>query len=226
MTTLKNALLATSLLAALGFVDPASAQAQTTADAPVGKAAGTFMIRGRLIGLIPENSSSSFSGAINTGNVSTSNAVMPEVDLSYFVTDDIALELIAATTRHEVYADNSPLGSHYHIGSTWVLPPTLLAQYHFNPRERFSPYVGAGVNVSFYYGTSPANNAVTQLAMKPGVGAAIQAGFDYNVSGHWFANFDVKQIFLNAAASANNGAVHAKMALNPTVIGAGIGYRF
>jgi outer membrane protein len=164
-------LLATSLLTALAFADVATAQAQMTDDAPVGKTAGTFMIRARIIGVIPENSSSSISGAINSGSVSTSNAVMPEIDFSYFLTDNIAMELIAATTQHDLYADNSPLGSHYHVGSTWVLPPTLLVQYHFSPHERFSPYVGAGLNVTFFYNTSPANNAVTQLAMKNGVGA-------------------------------------------------------
>ena len=79
---MKRFLLATSLLSAMALAHVASAQAQTAADAPVGKAAGTFMVRGRVIGLIPQNSSSSISGAINTGTVSTSNAVMPEVDVS------------------------------------------------------------------------------------------------------------------------------------------------
>ena len=223
---MKRFLLATSLLSAMALAHVASAQAQTAADAPVGKAAGTFMVRGRVIGLIPQNSSSSISGAINTGTVSTSNAVMPEVDVSYFFTDNIALELIAATTKHDAYADNTPLGSHYRVGSTWVLPPTVTLQYHFMPHERFSPYVGAGVNVSFFYGTTAANNAVTQLAMTTAVGPAIQAGFDYNFSGRWFGNFDVKQIFYTTTASINNGAIKAKTALNPTVIGAGIGYRF
>ena len=223
---MKKYLLATSLLSALALAHLAPAQAQTADDAPVGKAAGTFMVRARLIGLIPENSSSAISGAINTGTVSTSNAVMPEVDFSYFFTDNIAVELIAATTQHDLYADNTPLGSHYHVGSTWVLPPTITAQYHFMPHEKFSPYVGVGLNVSFFYGTSPANNAVTQLAMKTAVGPAVQAGFDYNFSGHWFANFDVKQIFYTTTASIDNGLIHAKTALNPTVIGAGIGYRF
>ena len=222
---MKRLLLASSLLTGLAFAGIAPAMAQDS-DAPVGKAAGTFMIRGRVIGVIPQNSSSSISGAINTGSVSTSNSVAPEADFSYFITDNIALELIAATTKHDLYADNTPLGNHYRVGSTWVLPPTLLLQYHFMPKERFSPYIGAGLNVSFFYSTSPANNAVTQLAMSNNVGAAVQAGFDYNISGHWFANVDVKQIFVNTTASINGGAIKARTALNPTVVGVGLGYRF
>ncbi len=220
---MKKLLLATSLLSALALGVSAPARAD---DTPVGKAAGTFMIRARVLGVIPENTSSSLSGAINTGSVGTSNTVTPEVDFSYFITDNIALELIAATSKHDLYAKNSPLGSSYHVGSTWVLPPTLLLQYHFLPHEKFSPYVGVGLNASFFYSTSPANNAVTQLAMTNNVGAAVQAGFDYNFSGHWFANVDVKQIFVSTSASINNGLIRAKTQLDPTVVGAGIGYRF
>ncbi len=219
---MKKYLLATTLLAAMAAAQPASAQTEA-GDAPVGKAGGTFMVRGRIIGVIPLNSTSSIS--VIGGKVETSNTVMPEVDFSYFLTDNVAFELIAATTKHDLYAANSALGARTKVGSTWVLPPTLLLQYHFFPKERFSPYVGVGLNVSFFYGTSAAAG-INQVAMKNGVGAAIQAGFDYNFSGNWFANFDVKQIFVSTTASINGGAIHAKTALNPTVIGAGIGYRF
>ncbi|MGE0418182.1 MAG: OmpW family protein [Acetobacteraceae bacterium] len=230
---MKHLLLATTLMGALAAALPAAAQStaptmtmsaatQAAADAPVGKAANTFMIRGRLIGVIPLNSNSSID--VIGGTVSTSNAVAPELDFSYFITDNIALELIAATTKHSIYANNSALGSKFKVGTTWVLPPTLLLQYHFMPKERFSPYLGVGLNVTWFYATQPANG-LTSLAMKPNVGVALQAGFDYNFSGHWFANFDIKQIFLNANASVN-GAIQAHTALNPLVIGAGIGYRF
>ena len=221
---MKTVLLAATFLAAVAGLGPALAQ--TTEDPPVGKQAGTFMIRARAIGVIPLNSSSSIS-AIG-GKVETSNAAAPELDFSYFLTDNVAVELIAATTKHTLYAKNSALAPNgsVNVGSTWVLPPTLLLQYHFMPKERFSPYIGAGLNVSFFYSSSPSGGAINQLAMKNNVGAAIQAGFDYNISGHWFLNFDVKQIFVNTTASINGGAVKAKTALNPFVVGAGIGYRF
>lgn len=218
---MRHLLLATTLLAALAAAAPASAQAD--ADAPVGKAANTFMIRGRIIGVIPLNAGSNIS--VIGGNVTTSNAVAPEVDFSYFLTDSLALELIAASTKHNIYASNSALGGNVKVGSTWVLPPTLLLQYHFQPKEKFSPYIGAGINATWFYATQGAG-IVTSLAMKPNVGVAVQAGFDYNFSGHWFANFDVKQIFLSASASINGGAIKASTSLNPLVVGAGIGYRF
>lgn len=218
---MRHLLLATTLLAALAATTPALAQSDS--EAPVGKAANTFMIRGRIIGVIPLNSGSNIS--VIGGQVGTSNAVAPEVDFSYFLTDNMALELIAASTKHSLYANNSALGGSVKVGTTWVLPPTLLLQYHFMPKEKFSPYVGAGINATWFYATQ-GTGIVTSLGMKPNVGVAVQAGFDYNFSGHWFANFDVKQIFLSASASINGGVIRANTSLNPLVVGAGIGYRF
>ena len=51
------------------------------------------------------------------------------------------------------------------------------AAYHFLPHERFSPYIGAGINATFFYGAQAAGTPVTQVAFSNNVGAAIQAGF-------------------------------------------------
>jgi outer membrane protein len=226
---MKKSLFAACLAGAMSIggvamaADTAVTAAAPAEDAPVGKAAGTFLVRVRAIGVIPLNSSSSISGI--GGSVSATAQAAPEIDFSYFVTDNIAFELIAATTRHNVSAKNTAIGN-VDVGSVWVLPPTLTIQYHFMPKERFSPYLGAGINATFFYGASAAGPTVTSVGFSNNVGAAIQAGFDYNFSGHWFANFDVKQIFLNTTASINSGAIKANTALNPLVIGAGIGYRF
>lgn len=99
-------------------------------------------------------------------------------------------------------------------------------QYHFRPHARFSPYVGAGLTVAFFRDSNPTGPTVDKFGLSNNVGAAIQAGFDYNITGHWFANFDVKQVFLNTTARINGGGIVARTALDPTIVGAGIGYRF
>lgn len=221
---MKQALLAACLASTIACSSTAWAQSPADLDAPpVGKAANTLMIRLRAIGVIPLDSSSSIS--VIGGHVHASAQAAPELDFSYFVTDNIAFELIAATTRHSVSATGTVLGN-VAVGTVWALPPTLTVQYHFFPHERFSPYVGVGINATFFYASHAAGTPVTQVAFSNNVGAAVQAGFDYNFAGHWFANFDVKQIFLNTTASINGGAIKAHTALNPLVVGAGIGYRF
>ena len=115
-------------------------------NAPVGKQAGTVMVRIRAIGVIPETLSSSIS--VIHGGVNVTSTAAPEVDVSYFFTDHLAAELIAASTRHELSGGHTALG-HLDVGSVYVLPPTLTLQYHFLPQSRFSPYVGAGLTVAF-----------------------------------------------------------------------------
>lgn len=231
---------ATALVGALTLTLPAHAQTTTPPapapaaapsggldfsfnSAPVGKEAGTFMVRLRAIGVIPENFSSSITPIGGTVGVTATAA--PEVDLSYFFTDNIAVEAIAASTKHTITANNTVIGN-VPVGTAWVLPPTVTLQYHFMPHEQFSPYLGVGLSVDFFYATQPAGPPISKFGLSTTAGPAIQAGFDYNFAGHWFLNFDVKQLFVNTTARINGGTIIAKTALSPTIVGAGIGYRF
>lgn len=195
-----------------GMAAPAHAEFQ-------GKSAGDIMVRARVIGVIPDESASTTIG----GDVNVSDDWVPEVDFTYFVTDNIALELIAATTKHDV--SHKPTG--IDLGEVSLLPPTLTLQYHFMPKERFSPYIGAGLNYTFFYDEDPAaGSAVTSIDYENSVGYALQAGVDYAVADNWYVNFDVKKIFLSTDVSMNGGAITADVDLDPWLVGAGVGYRF
>lgn len=98
-------------------------------------------------------------------------------------------------------------------------------QYHFTPKQAFSPYVGAGLNYSLFYGEK-AGTGFSDLNIDPSVGVAAQAGFDYWMNDHWGLNMDVKKLWLNVDASLNNGAVKADVDLDPWIVGAGVSYRF
>ena len=217
----RTGLLLGSMLAGVLLAGPAAAWSTDEG----GFQAGAFLVRGRLIDVIPQTSSSSIS--VIGGDVNVTSTLAPEVDFSYFVTDNLSAELIAATTRHTMSASNTAIGP-VQVGTTWVLPPALTLQWHFLPKETFSPYVGAGINYTFFYDSKGpgSGSPITRVSMQNNVGAVIQAGVDWNISGRLYANVDVKQIFLNTQASLNSGAIVAKTALNPTVVGAGMGWRF
>ncbi|AUG54417.1 OmpW/AlkL family protein [Thalassospira marina] len=186
-----------------------------------GKSAGDILVRGRIVGVVPDENikSDSLGGE---GNVD--NDVIPELDFSYFITDNIALELIAGTSKHDVSWNTG--ASDLDLGSVRLLPPTLTLQYHFLSKERFSPYIGAGVNYTFFYDSKPGQ--FQEVKYDNGFGYAFQAGFDYAISGPWSLNVDVKKIFLNTDVSVNTGAgtVKADADLDPWLFGIGIGYRF
>lgn len=195
-----------------------TAQAQSAEFKP--KQAGDFVVRARGIAMVPDESTSS--SDLTTGGGELNNDYVPEVDLSYFITDNIALELIAATTKHDLKWQNPDVD----LGSVMLLPPTLTLQYHFMPKERFSPYLGAGINYTFFYDEKP--GAAQSISYDNGFGYALQAGFDYAISGPWSLNVDVKKIFLSTDITTNVGTGPLKVDadLDPWVFGIGVGYRF
>ncbi len=218
---MKKTLSLAALLLGATFMSGAAMAQTATPDAGFKtKQAGQFLVRARVIDVDPQNSSSSVSIG---GHVGTTDQVAPELDLSYFITNNIAVEAIAASTRHTVSAHGSY--GKINVGTVWVLPPTVTLQYHFLSQERFSPYVGAGISLDFFYNSTP-ESGLSRFSVDSNVGEALQVGFDYAVGGNWSVNADVKQIFLNTKASINSGAIRAKTALNPTVFGLGVGYRF
>lgn len=206
-----------TIAALFGSVGLSAAQAADF----VPKAAGDFVVRARGLYVAPDESSSL---SVAGGDVSVSNDTVPEVDISYFLTDNIALELIAATTRHKVNGTGTLSGTS--LGKVSLLPPTLTLQYHLMPKQRFSPYVGAGLNYTFFYNEDAPGGGITSVNYKNNVGYALQAGVDYAISGPWSVNVDVKKIFLSTDVSVNGGAVTGDVDLDPWIVGVGVGYRF
>lgn len=178
-----------------------------------------FQLRARAIGIFADGD-----GRENVTGLGTDvgDAVTPEFDITYFFTNNIAAELIAATAEHEVRAGTNDLGE------TMILPPTLTLQYHFMPDQSFSPYIGAGINYSMFYGEED-GAGFTDLDVDGGFGYAVQAGFDYWLNEHWGVNFDAKYIDLEVDVDVNlgNQALSADDAdLDPWILGAGVSYRF
>ncbi len=186
------------------------------------KAAGQVLLRVRALGVLPEDGSSiKTAGGANTGlSTRVDNNFVPEVDLSYFITDNIAVEAIAAVTQHHVTAQPGKIN----LGDVWLLPPTITAQYHFFTKERISPYLGAGINYTFLFGES--GGVGQPMKYSNSFGPAVQAGIDIALTGNWSLNLDVKKIFISTDVKAFNSAVKTTVDLDPWVVGIGVGYRF
>ncbi len=180
-----------------------------------------LQLRLRGIGILTKN------GGGNTsigGETEADDAFVPELDITYFFTKNIAAELILATSKHELSASDTSAGN-LDLGETWILPPVLTLQYHFTPDSKFSPYVGAGINYTFTYGED--NGADTdKTEAGNGFGWALQAGADYWLDDHWGLNLDVKKVWVDVDATLNDGAVTGNVELDPWIIGTGVSYRF
>ncbi|MDN7350639.1 OmpW/AlkL family protein [Acetobacter senegalensis] len=218
---------------------------ETCASTKIGLGKGDFMIRLSGVGVLPQDRDSNVSlhagGAtipLRNTHLSTTNQAMPELTLEYFLTDNVSVDLIATSTRHEVAALGSDVPSlggprKLDVGSAWVLPPTLTFAWHFRPHKRFNPYVGVGATAMWFHnmkGNAGSPLGLTKLNAGFTGGPSVNAGFDYQLVGNWFFNADVKQMFVRMHAWVQDPKetlrVRAHESLDPTVVSAGIAYRF
>lgn len=216
---------------------PAGAQTadQTSAEPGerIGIQAGDVLLRVRAIMVAPNERSGSVLPAFPGEKVRVSNSFMPEIDATYMATDHLGFELIASTTKHHADGRTGTTGSIGRLASTWVLPPTLTAQYHFMPRAKVRPYVGAGINYTVFWNEKASDGlqaAVgrTPVHMNDSVGWAAQAGVDVDVTRKVFLNLDVKYIDIDTTAHLHTAAIgtqSVKLSLDPLVVGVGLGIR-
>ncbi|PJK31304.1 OmpW/AlkL family protein [Minwuia thermotolerans] len=200
--------------------------------APALAEAGDLLVRFRGIAVTPTGESGGVQPAFPGGSLTARTSVTPEFDFTYFVTDNIAAELILATSRHQIKGQGALAGVG-NAADVWLLPPTLTLQYHFNPGGEFRPYLGAGLNYTVFYNEAANSNLVravgaTSVDATNSLGWALQAGMDYDLGGNWVLNLDVKYINLDTNVKLTTGAGIQRTELNidPLIIGLGLGYRF
>ena len=194
---------------------------------------GDWLVRLRGIGVLPTAKSDGISPDLTTGQLKAQPTGMPEIDITYMATQNIGLELIAATTHHNVDGKGAIAGLGK-VADTWLLPPTLLVQWHFLPKSTVRPYVGAGINYTITYGENASSSleaalgGPTSVRLGNSVGWAVQAGVDVDVAPRWFVNFDVKYIDMSVDADITTNGFRrtTNVDINPVIVGLGVGYRF
>ncbi len=180
----------------------------------------------RLRGIVVSPDESADIEAIG-GDADISTTFVPEFDITYFFSENWSAELILATTKHEVTAVNTAAGN-LDLGEVWLLPPTLTGQYHFTGGD-LVPYLGAGVNLTLFYGVDEGPVA-DDIDYDTALGFALQGGVDYMLNDKWFLNLDVKKLFLGTDATVNattalGATVNADVDINPWIIGFGVGLK-
>ncbi len=184
-----------------------------------------IVLRVRWLIVAPDVSSSPISTIGGTASVDTN--ITPEIDVSYFFTRNIAVELISAVTRHRARANGTAAGN-LNLGEVSLLPPTLTLQWHFLPENIIAPYIGAGLNYTYFFGVNPGPVA-RHIEYEDNFGGVLQAGVNLNFCPQWHINLDVKKIFVDTNATVQLAAppvLTSSIDINPLIVGIGIGYRF
>jgi outer membrane protein len=201
-------------MAAVASLAPIAAQAQAEEN--------PWMLRVRAVDLLWQNGQSQ---TVQDLNVKAKNQVIPEFDVSYFFTKNIAAELVL-TWPQQV---NITAGQgNTNIGKVTALPPSLLAQYHFTELGAFKPYVGAGVNYTIFGNRSnfPALGNAVQVDQSS-LGFVGQVGMDYMFDKNWGLNLDLKYAMISTNVTTVQGGTNlGKLTLNPWMPAVGVTYKF
>lgn len=233
---MRTSILASSVLA-LAIAAPA-VQAHQAGDIIVRAGAVTVQTK--------ENSSSvkvdrgGLAGTNLSGKASINNDTQLGLNFAYMVTDNWGIELLAATPfKHDVSikgtgAVDGKLGSFKH------LPPTLSAVYYpLDSKSAFQPYVGAGINYTWFFdesvssGAKAGNNAagypLNNLNIKNSWGLAAQVGADYMLTDNVMINGQIRYIDIDTTAYVDVAGAHrakVNVDVKPWVYMVGLGYKF
>jgi len=177
-----------------------------------------WLVRVRAVNIDPADKADPVGGIGASDRIHVKDKTIPEVDISYFFTPNIATELVLTyPQKHDVTLDGANIGSMKH------LPPSLMLQYHFAPDATIRPYLGAGINWTTFSKVKLLNGAASME--HDSFGLALQAGVDFAIDKNWSINLDVKKVQIRSDVLIG-GAKASHLKVDPVLLGLGVGYRF
>ena len=228
---MKKTLLATSLIA-LAIAAP-QAHAFEAGDIIVRAGAVTVQTDENTSGVKVDRGG--LAGTDLGGKATVSNDTQLGLNFAYMVTDHVGVELLAATPfTHDVHVKGAALGNGK-LGTLKQLPPTLsLVYYPLDNKSAFQPYVGAGVNYTWFMDGDTSNEAeaagFSNLQASNSWGWAAQIGADYMLNDNLLINGQIRYIDIDTNAYVDNDVlgVRAKVDVDvkPWVYMVGLGYKF
>ncbi|MFV0449561.1 MAG: outer membrane protein OmpW [Vibrio sp.] len=190
---------------------------------------GDFIVRGGLAAVLPNDSSDAILDS--SEELKVNSDIQLGLTLGYMITDNISVELLAATPfKHDI---DTNLVAPSNIADTQHLPPTLMVQYYFGQAEsKVRPYVGAGINYTFFFNEGFNDNGkaagLDNLKLDDSWGLAANLGVDYKLTDDWFLNASVWYIDIDTEASYTAGGTKytTDVEIDPWVLMVGGGYKF
>lgn len=204
--------------------------------------AGDIIVRAGAITVDPQESSGDiWVGALDTNVAGTKATLNSDTQLglnfAYMLTNNIGIELLAATPfSHDVGVKGMPgafAGLNGNLGELKHLPPTLSVVYYpLDSSSAFQPYVGAGINYTWFFDTELSSEAQDKgfsgLDMKDSWGLAAQVGMDYMLTDSIMLNAQVRYIDIDTTGTTHilGDKVKVDVDVDPFVYMVGLGYKF
>jgi len=147
--------------------------------------------------------------------------------IAYFIDSNWAIEAIVATP----FTHDIALGGG-NVAETTHLPPIVSVLYYFDTESAFQPYLGLGINYTFFwdekFNAGAQGNGFSDLSLDSSVGYAVQAGFDYYFDEALFINASIRYADIETDATFNKdgAAGSSTVAIDPMVYTISLGYKF
>lgn len=202
--------------------------------------AGDIILRMGPTLVTPGDDSDSVLGLAGTG-VEVEDDTQLGLTVTYMLKSHLGLELLAATPFSHDVSGNGGLDG-LDVGSLKLLPPTLsLVYYPMDSSSRVQPYVGLGVNYTWFFETetdSETEGLLNSLTLNDGrsigldvddsVGVAFRAGVDYQLNDKWSLNAGLWYIDIDTTATlkTSTGNVDVDIEVDPFVYMVGLNYNF
>lgn len=183
--------------------------------------AGDIMLKAGVINVSPKDDNTSITGV---GDVQVKDDTQLGLTATYMVTPQIGIEVLAATPfKHSVELNGD------RIGTTKHLPPTVSAQYYpLDASSAIQPYVGAGLNATFFFDESGAVKGDALGPLGDSFGLSVSAGVNYDIDDKFMANLAVWYIDIDSELDGSKSALGKdyEVEIDPIVLMVGAGYKF
>lgn len=160
------------------------------------------------------------SGSLGADRITVEDDTRLSFTVVRMLSPNLGVELLGALPfEHDIKLGGAT------IGSTKHLPPTVSLQYYFQTTPTVRPYVGAGLNYTYFWDEETQGLGGAKLDADDSWGLAAQVGVDVDVNERWFVNADIRYIDIDTEASIS-GVGTVDVDISPTVYTLAVGYRF
>ncbi len=196
----------------------------------LGNETGDFIVRGGASLVVPDSSKSAvfLNGADSGLTLTVDDNPQISGSFAYFLNSNWAIEAIVATPfTHDIALEGGNVAEVTH------LPPIISALYYFDTSSSFQPYIGAGINYTFFwdekFNSAGQASGFSNLSLDSSVGLAVQVGVDYYFNDAWFVNASLRYVDISTDITfdvANGAKGSATIDVDPTVYSLMVGYKF
>jgi outer membrane protein len=184
------------------------------ASAPAFSADSPWLVRLGVSKVVP----TSDPGDIQPGTIDIDSDTGPTFNIAYFFTPNLAIDVLGGLPlQHDIKLNGSK------VGDTKQLPPIVTLQWHFLPDAQVRPFVGVGLNYTYFYDEKLDNGA--KLELSDSWGLAFQAGLDVALDDNWSVGGDVRYAKIDSNVKIAGEKV-GSVDVDPFVYSLNLAYRF